>query len=48
MTIEDRRKIDWLKKVLRNFHGARKHYTTQELENFEEKLKKLEEKWLLA
>tara|TARA_Y100001936_G_C15633834_1_gene437916 strand:- start:417 stop:563 length:147 start_codon:yes stop_codon:yes gene_type:complete len=48
LTIEDKRKIDWLKKVLRNFHGAKKHYTVHELENFEEKLKKLEEKRLLA
>jgi len=48
MTLEDKRKIIWLKKVLRNFHGARKHYTIQELENFEEELKKIEEKRLLT
>ena len=48
MTIEEIRHLIWLKKVLRNFHGAKKHYTVHELENFEEKLKKLEEKRLLA
>ena len=46
MSQEEIRMIDWLEKVLRNFHGAAALYTEMELENFRIKLNKLKKKSL--